>query len=50
MTEEELSQKEVRFKTAVDFLNYKKQNNLYEEEAEKRLIEAYGIKKSKTSY
>ena len=45
--EDELSQKGVRFKTAVDFLNYKKQNNLSEEEAEKRLIEAYGIEKAK---
>lgn len=46
-TEEELSQKEVRFKIAVDFLNYKKQNNLSEEEAERKLIEAYGIEKAK---
>ena len=45
--EDELSQKGVRFKTAVDFLNYKKQNNLSEEEAEKKLIEAYGIEKAK---
>ena len=46
-TDEELSQKNVRIRNAIDYLQYKKQHfNLSQEEIEAKFIETYGKEKA----